>query len=1053
MVILIIIFALLFALSAYCCVRGVLFPRRNWGFVATSAIIGICDILCAVLLTAKNAKMIENVMLPYYIFHAWLFFAIILMTAKMGRLKAALISLIPSGLACAYQTYLCISQFSGARIFAFSKKIFFGSAWWVATDTKNTGFLFSYRSYRIMMYICMALAFIVMIICFFRTHKIFRTRFLTMMGMMMFISFGESVTVHFNFPVWMSALVYNFIPLLSLYLTVYYMKISLRNWSLENFANDMSDGLILYDGYNDLIHINDMIKNTIETDLMESFKDREKLDTWIAENESHDGDNWISYVTELKQYYFRVKVIELGDEAKKIGKLYILHDSTDTASRIKLMAETNRELERVARMKSDFLANMSHEIRTPMNAVIGMAELALREVQSPVVKDYLQQIQSSGRNLLNIINDILDYSKIESGKLEIIPEEYEPMKELSEIANVLGTRIGDKKLELFLVSDGNVPRVLFGDAMRIRQVIINLANNAIKFTNEGHVRIDVSCEKKDEETVNLTIHIIDTGIGIKKEDMGKLFESFQQVDSKRNRSVEGTGLGLAITKRLVQSMGGVTGVQSEYGKGSDFWFTIPQRIVDRDTGFGIIEPEEKILMLYDPVQSHNDIFFELTRGFGVCSSVLTSMDEYVPSTKKDFILFSDYNMNDELSVFVDAHPDTEFIMVCAPDADTETGRDNLHVFRRPLTYVKLVYMLNGEDDSKRDAEKERLISFTAPDAKILIVDDNPINITIAEGLLSPLKMQVDAAGGGREAIEKVEANEYDIVFMDHMMPEIDGCDAAVAIRDMGKKIKQPIIIALSANVLEEARFQFEEAGMNDFVAKPVDVRVITEKTKKWLPKEKIVESEETMELKAATETRIKTDVLDAATAIKGLGTAQLFEKIVEEYYNSGEEKLNAIMTAFEQKDWENYTIRVHALKSSSRQIGAMDLGRMAEELEMAGKTENLDVIMAKTDGVMASFKYVLDELAPFFKAEEKPVDDLPMIDKETLTGLLDELTTACDELDSDGMENVGEKLNGYYFEGPLNGYIKELQKGIRDIDTDVCAEVIEKINVLLESYY
>ena len=1052
--ILLITFILLFGLSVFCCVKGILFKRRNIGFIVASVIISACDLLCCGLLNARGPKDVENILLPYYILHGWLFFAIILMIVKMGKLKMALPTVIVSGIACAYQTYLCISQFFGARIFSFSKKIFFGSAWYVGVDTKNTGILFSYRSYRIALYINLALSLILLVICLFRVHKIFRSRFITLIGMMLFLSFGESMTVSFEFPAWMSGLVYNFIPALCFYLCIYYSKVSLRNWSLDNFANDMSDGLILYDGYDDLIHFNDMIKNSIDAEHLEDFKDRSKLNAWVEDNKTDDADDWISYNSQAKQYYFKIRVIELGDDTQKLGTLYILHDSTDTATRIRLMAETNRELERVSRMKSDFLANMSHEIRTPMNAVIGMAELALREEESPEVKDYLLQIQSSGRNLLNIINDILDYSKIESGKLEIIQDNYEPQKELSDIANVLNTRIGDKNLELFVVCDNEVPHTLYGDAMRIRQVIINLANNAIKFTNSGSVRITVSFEKESTDMTDMTVHIVDTGIGIKEEDLGKLFVSFQQVDSKRNRSVEGTGLGLAISRKLVEAMGGRTGVSSVYGEGSDFWFTVPQRIVDETPDCVVNDPGEKLVMLYDSNETRREMFGIQTGKLGVGSTLLETFDDYRPSTKKDYIFFEDGDYDDRMKAFILANPDTIFVKMSPMDAELETEEENLRILRRPATCMKMAQILNDITEVRADAADAPVFVFTAPDAKVLVVDDNPINITIATGLLSPLKMQVDSAGGGKEAIAKVSENEYDIVFMDHMMPEVDGVDATIAIREKGKDIKQPVIIALSANVMEEARFQFEDAGMNDFVAKPVDVKVITEKVKKWLPQDKIIESEEALQESAAVNTRITSDVLDTATAIRGLGSVELFEKIAAEYYVSGDEKLQDIMTAFEEKDWENYTIRVHALKSSSRQIGAMDLGRMAEELEMAGKTENIDVIMAKTDGVMASFKYVLNELAPYFKVDEsKAAEELPMIDKETLEGLLTELLQACDELDSDGMESVGEKLNGYYFDGTLNGYIKDLQKGIRDIDTDVCEEVVGRLEVVLESYY
>ena len=1051
---LIIVFVLLFLLSAFCLVRGAIFKRRNIGFVGTAAIVAACDILCCVLISVRSAKSVQNTFLVYYIVHGWMFFAIVLMIARMGRMKKSAIPiLITSGLACGYQTYLCVSQFFGARVFSFSKKIFFNAAWWVASDTKNTGLLASYRSYRIMMYINLLLALVALVICLFRIHNVFRTRFFVLGGMMLAVSFAESVTVHFSLPAWISGIAYNFIPCLCCYLSVYYTKVTLRNWSLDYFANDMGDGLILYDEYNDLIHVNDMVKNTIEPKLLEDFKDLEKLNTWIEENETKDGGRWVRYSTDNKEYFFRINITNLGDEKKKLGILYVLHDSTDTATRIRIMAETNRELERVSRMKSDFLANMSHEIRTPMNAVIGMAELALREEKSPEVRNYLSQIQSSGRNLLNIINDILDYSKIESGKLEIIEEDYEPGKELSDIMNVLGTRVGDKPLELFMESDTSVPRKLHGDAMRIRQVIINLANNAIKFTQKGSVRIVVSFETGSADRTDMTVHIIDTGIGIKKEDMSKLFQSFQQVDSKRNRSVEGTGLGLAISRKLVEAMGGETGVDSVYGEGSDFWFRVPQKIVDGTCDCVVNEPDSKLVMLYDDSEIRSDMFIRQAGYFGVGATRLQRLKEYIPSSKKDYIFFDAGSYDDEMKAVIRTNPDTTFIMLSAMDADMDTGVENLHVMRRPAIPEKMARALNDVREIREDQDEGNVITFTAPDAKILVVDDNQINISIATGLMSPLMMQVDSAGGGKAAIEKVKNGEYDIVFMDHMMPEIDGVDATIAIRGMGDSIKQPIIIALSANVMEEARFQFEEAGMNDFVAKPVDVRIITEKVKKWLPKEKIIEGDEVVQPDKATDTRIKIDVLDTDAAIRGLGSVELFEKIAAEYYVSGPDKMDDIMTAFEEKDWPNYTIRVHALKSSSRQIGATDLGRMAEELEMAGKTENIDVIMEKTDGVMSAFQYVLDQLEPYFKTEEKEHEDRPMIDKQTLTGLMEELATACDELDSDTMESVGEKLDEYEYDGTLGGYIKDLQKGIREIDTDVCLEIIEKINAISESYY
>ncbi|MGN1188371.1 MAG: PocR ligand-binding domain-containing protein, partial [Lachnospiraceae bacterium] len=244
------------------------------------------------------------------------------------------------------------------------------------------------------------------------------------------------------------------------------------------------------------------------------------------------------------------------------------------------LIQANEEIERATRMKSDFLANMSHEIRTPMNAVIGMAELAMREELTPAAREYISQIISSGKTLLTIINDILDFSKVESGKMTTENEEYEPMSIVNDVANIINTRIGDKDLELILDISPNLPFKLIGDSNRLKQVIINLANNAVKFTHKGQVVLKVDCDIKTNNDMDLMVSVCDTGIGIKKEDISKLFEAFEQVDSKRNRNIEGTGLGLAISKKLVTLMGGDMSVESEYGKGSMFSFWIPQKIFD-----------------------------------------------------------------------------------------------------------------------------------------------------------------------------------------------------------------------------------------------------------------------------------------------------------------------------------------------------------------------------------------------------------------------------------------------------------------------------------------
>ena len=1044
-----IVFVVLSLISAACAVRNGIDKRRNIGFIAVSVMIAISDIMYIVLLGVRDAKAAARVLLPYYILHAWFLLAFLLMILLIDRFRRfAVLLVVPAGV-CIYQTYLCVSQFLGARVFSFQKRIYFRRAFWVAIDTKNTGILFSYRSYQITL--CISLIFIMLALVWgiVLSQKIFRTRYYALIGITVAYGVSTWLMIHFSLPVWIPGVVYNVISVLCLYFTGFFARNRLRAWSLDSFANDMSDGLVLYDKYDDLIHINDMVKETLDEGLVKGFKDKSMLEKWIAD--SADGENKaiITYTgANERKYYFKVSARCLGEKQTQIGTLYILHDTTDSIRRIKAMEKANEELERASRMKSDFLANMSHEIRTPMNAVIGMTELAMRETDSPQITDYLLQIQNSGRNLLNIINDILDYSKIESGKMEIIEDEYEPFTELSDIANVLVTRIGEKPLELFVVVDSDLPHKLCGDAMRIRQVLINLANNAIKFTPVGIVKIHVKCEMKADGMAQMMYHVIDTGIGIKEEEISKLFVRFQQLDSKRNRSVEGTGLGLAISQRLVGAMAGEIGVESEYGKGSDFWFTIPQKVVDATNDIAVENASEKHAFVLDENNGLSALFVEEVKRLGVDGSVITSLENYSPTGKREYLFFKEERYDDQIRGFLETHKNVEGISLAAVTSEFAPDRPNLHVMRRPETTMNMVQTLNNRYSESRIAGEEKAFhaDFTAPDAKILVVDDNRINLTIAGGLMAPLKVQVDTAGGGQEAIDKVKANPYDIVFMDHMMPEIDGVDATKTIRAAGEISNQPVIIALSANVMEEAKRLFREAGMDDFVAKPVDVRELTNAIKRWLPADKIREKDSSaVEETHDDEVRVRCEGLEIENAVRALGSAALYDKIAEEYYRTGADKLNSILADFEQQNWADYTIKVHALKSSSRQIGAMELGSMAEALEKAGKAGDIDTIKADTGSALEAFRELLGKLEVFFPETEEDDADKPMIGEERLNGLLDELEAACDDLDLDAMEEVGSKLKQYAFGEDRREDIEALYKAISDIDMDECVEIVHRL--------
>ncbi|GHV33003.1 hypothetical protein FACS1894187_00150 [Synergistales bacterium] len=594
--------------------------------------------------------------------------------------------------------------------------------------------------------------------------------------------------------------------------------------------------------------------------------------------------------------------------AKAIGAMALFHDMTDFLQAQESLA--------ASKAKSEFLATMSHEIRTPLNAIIGLSEVELQETLPDRTRENLEKIYASGSGLLNIVNDILDISKIESGNLELIPAEYDLSNLINDTVQINIVRIGSKDIAFELNIDDTIPAGLVGDELRIRQVLSNLLSNAFKYTERGKVSLSVTWNKHGGDA-DIDFVVADTGRGIRKDDIDRLFVEYRQMDTRANRHIEGTGLGLSITKNLLDLMNGSVHVESEYARGSVFTVKIRQRIYD----------------------------------------------------------------------------------------ETPIGRETV------------LNLKNFRFTDSRGVRSKNFIRARMPYGKVLIVDDVPTNLDVARGLLLPYELSIDVAVSGRESIEKIRAENprYDLVFMDHMMPEIDGIEATRIIREeIGTEYARTVpIVALTANALAGNREMFLSHGFDAFISKPIDIQQMDRTLNQWVRDK---QSSETLRLAeegyvksvyngtGATFSGLHADGVDISLGVQRYGTDAAYIKILESYVTHTPLLLSK-MKELKKGNLPDYAINVHGLKGSSNGICALYIAERAEALELAAKIGDFKTVAGENDTFISSVETLLANLSDLLKRAEgrgSRGEHKPEPDKALLSRLMDAAkhfrTTAMDEI-------------------------------------------------------
>ncbi len=739
--------------------------------------------------------------------------------------------------------------------------------------------------------------------------------------------------------------------------------------------------------------------------------------------------------------------------------------------------------------KDDFLANVSHEIRTPVNTICGMSEMALREHDPEKMREEVYDIRDAGHNLMALVSDILDFSQLQQGRMNLEEEAYNITSTINDIINMAMARKGEKQIELIVECDAGIPQNLMGDEKKIRRVILNLVDNAIKFTNEGGVIIRIYA-RKENYGVNLCVSVRDTGIGIEAESLERLFESFSQVDTRRNRQEGGVGLGLAISKELVQKMGGTITARSHPGKGSIFRFVVPQKVLD-ETPIGQIENREKlhIAAYFDMEQfemmairdEYSNVIAAMIRQLRVRCHVCRNLAELKRREQLDafthiFISLEEYQEDE--AYFDELSKRTRIIVVTDRSREKYISNADLIRLYKPFYILPVVSVLNGSRGSEGGCQMVRPGKFSAPQVHVLVVDDNRMNIRVVEGLLKEYKIRVTYAVSGREALSLIENMNYDLVFMDHMMPEMDGVETLHRIRDkVGHYFRKVPIIALTANAAPGNREMFLEEGFDDFVSKPIEISVLERVLRRNLPEEKLIyQAEKEMQRENYTgnpaDASFSIGRLDVEKGMLYCGGRKEYLEILEACYEEWEENSGLLEGLFAAKDWKNYTIKIHALKSMMQNIGCLSLSAKAKALELAGKRGDIDYIVRNHEDMLAEYQHVMEELeqSPYVetdiqagqKRQEEPEDggdgdcakerqmrtqkELPELAEETFDELAARLEECMYDLDGRGMLEIAASLQQYrYHETPLRERLIPVCKKIERSDYMSAADMVAQI--------
>lgn len=792
----------------------------------------------------------------------------------------------------------------------------------------------------------------------------------------------------------------------------------------------------------------------------------------------------------------------IGQFASKMGNVLLLEyivytwtkrNSEGSAQLIGMI----RELRETQNSKDDFVANVSHEIRTPINTICGMSDIVLQEDLPFEIKEKVLDIQRAGRNLMGLVSDILDFSELQSGNIELEEEAYNISTTINDVINMTMARKNQKKIELIVDCDANIPSALLGDEKKLRRVIMKLVDNAIKFTNEGCVTIAVGC-RRESYGINLMVTIKDTGIGMSEQSLEKIFTSFSQVDSSRKRQEDGIGLGLAISQALVQKMGGAITIKSKIGKGTTVKIVVPQKVLD-EKPIAIVQDREKLnvatyidmeqFSMQDIRDDYTNMIMRIVQQLKVNCHICRNFMELQRRTEREnftHVFISTVEYKAQQAFFDDFAEKTNVVVVLDYSDEKDVTNPKLLKIYKPFYILPIVAVVNGQSKEAEDARFIGGEGLYTRDAHVLVVDDNRMNLKVIEGVLSGYGISVTTASSGHEALEIINSEGFDFVFMDHMMPEMDGVETLHAIRQkVGNYFLNVPVIALTANAVAGTREIMLAEGFNDFVEKPVERSVLERVLRRTLPAAKILteaekENVQPTAVEMVSESNVKQETvvmedsnnrdefevslvalgLDVQKGILYCNGKDVFMKVLQGYCEEYEESCEEAERLFRTQDWKNYTITVHGIKGAMRSIGADEISEKAKMLEFAGKEGRVDYILEYHDELIRKYRELFGSLCEnkwicpegikkaAVKAQEAPVDisSLPVLEETEFEAALSRMEEAMYCLDKDTVLNEIQRLQEYQYHGSS---LKEALKAVerKAMKDDLISAVDLAVNV------